>query len=88
MAVIIRQIKDDELLKLQESESALVVGRGRLYESDFVEMLSNMRRNPDKHNPIEVAKKYKIDIHTATLISLSVKIPLVVRDPEGNIVAQ
>ena len=43
LAVIIRQIKDDELLKQEVPDNSLVVGRGRLSEAECITMLRSMR---------------------------------------------
>jgi hypothetical protein len=45
------------------------------------------REDPELNNPIEIAKLYKIGIHTATQISITVKSPNIYSDSEGNLSA-
>ena len=46
----------------------------------------SFREDPKNNNPVTMAKKYQIDIHTATLISLSVKFPIIYENIEEGIV--
>ena len=45
------------------------------------------RQDPSLNNPVEIAKKYKLGIHTVAQITTSVKAPQVLADQEGNLYA-
>jgi hypothetical protein len=48
---------------------------------------SDCRDDPVVNNPVDIAERYKLGVHTAVTISTSVRAPKVVRDADGNFYA-